>query len=150
MARRPRESEHIRHIPHLKVFAEPDVMKHYETALSSGYEGIVWKSLDHRYENKRNFDWMRMVPVKSEDCEVLGVYEGKGKMAGIAGGIYIDFKGIRCKCGTMKGMTYEDREELLANADNYVGQCLAEVEYKELQPSGKPRQPRFKRWRWDK
>jgi len=49
----------------------------------------------------------------------------------------------------MKGMTYEDRRELLENAESYID-VIAEIEYKNLQPSGKPRQPRFKGWRRDK
>jgi len=126
-----------------------EVHELYRRAIEASFEGLVVKTPDHRYRDTRSYDWMRMVPIHSEDCKVLGVYEGKGKMAYIAGGLFIDFKGIRCKVGTMKGMTYGDRAELWENQDKYIG-MTCEVEYKELQPSGKPRQPRFKGWRYDK
>lgn len=146
---RPKDTEFVHKILHWKSPTLSHFWAVYKTVINHGYEGVVWKSIAAPYENKRNFNWMREVPIRSEDCKCTGVYEGKGKMAGIAGGIYIDFKGLQCKVGTMKGMTYEDREELLENADQYIG-ATCEVQYKNLQPTGKPRQPRFKGWRWDK
>ena len=147
--RRPAETKNIKYIPHFKVTTHERYQLRHSLWLKDGYEGSVIKRLDTLYTNSRGRDWLRDVPVKSEDCKVLGVYEGNGKMYGIAGGLIIDFRGIECKCGTMKGMTYEDRDELLANEDQYIGQ-VAEIQYKNLQPTGKPRQPRFKGWRHDK
>jgi len=139
----------IENIPHYWVGTLERFWGLHKQFLDLKLEGSVWKSADHEYLTKRDFDWMREVPVKSEDCEVLGVYEGKGKMLGIAGGIWIKFNGLECKCGTMKGMDYAARKELLDNEDSYIG-MVAEIQYKNLQPSGKPRQPRFKGWRYDK
>jgi len=145
LARRPIV---LKWLPHYKVYTLARIQSYYDMCIIED-EGIVWKSIDHEYKNKRDWNWMRMVPVPSKDCVCLGVYEGNGKMAGIAGGILVDFNGITCKVGTMKGMTYEDRQELLDNCESYIG-VTAEIHYKNLQPSGKPRQPRFKGWRWDK
>jgi len=136
-------------VQHYVVKTLPQYMFKHKQFLKEGHEGSVWKSVEHEYLNKRDWNWMRLVPIASEDCEVLDVYEGNGKMAGIAGGILINFKGIVCKCGTMKGLDYAAREELLSNKDYYIG-LVAEIQYKNLQPSGKPRQPRFKGWRHDK
>ena len=146
---RPNESEHVFHIPHYRVKSHEEFMARHKKWLADGYEGTVGKTLEGFYRNARTRDWLREVPVKSEDCKCLGVYEGKGKMHGIAGGIWIDFNGIECKCGTMKGLDYEARRLLLENEDDYIG-LVAEIQYKNLQPSGKPRQPRFKGWRYDK
>ncbi len=139
----------LQSIPHYWCQYLSDFKDHHLTFLELGYEGSVWKSKNHQYENKRNWHWMRLVPVGSEDCKILGVYEGKGKMEGIAGGIWIDFNGIECKCGVLKGMDYEARRLLLENEDEYIG-VIAEIQYKNLQPSGKPRQPRMKGFRYDK
>ncbi len=146
---RPPTGQNIIRLPNYRVSSHGAFMAYHKRFIEQGYEGSVIKSLHHRYEDKRGFDWMREVPIKSEDCECLGVYEGNGKMYGIAGGIWIKFNGIECKCGTMKGLTYEDRRYLLENEDEFIG-MVAEIEYKNLQPSGKPRQPRFKGWRYDK
>jgi len=146
---RPDETDHIKHIPHYRCGSFGQWGTFYLKCLREGYEGAVWKSIGATYRHTRSFDWMRLVPIKSEDCVVLDVYEGKGKMEGIAGGILINFRGIECKCGTMKGLDYNDREDLLKYKEDFIG-VIAQVEYKNLQPSGKPRQPRFKRWRYDK
>jgi len=146
---RPPETSNIICLPNYRVKSLNYFWDLHKRFMELGYEGSVIKTFGHEYRNNRSYDWMREVPIKSEDCICLGVYEGKGKMMGIAGGIYIDFMGIECKCGTMKGLNYNDRKELLINADYYTGH-MCEIQYKNLQPSGKPRQPRFKGWRWDK
>jgi hypothetical protein len=149
---RPVPMEHVHLISHWRVNSLAQVVRKYNEALSYGMEGVVWKSINHEYANKRNFDWMRLVPIKSEDCEVLDIYEGKGKMAGILGGFVIQFGKHVCKVGTLKDFTYEDRAEVWETAGiDYIGQRI-QVDFKELQPSGKPRQPRFKKGniRWDK
>ncbi len=145
----PENMRFIENIPHYWVDAIDKFWEWHKRFLELDLEGSVYKTLDHEYTNQRNWHWMREVPVKSEDCEVLGVYEGNGKMEGIAGGIWINFNGIECKCGTMKGLDYAARKELLDNEDSYIG-LVAEIQFKNLQPSGKPRQPRFKGWRYDK
>lgn len=136
-------------IPHKLVTDHDEVQYYYEKYLNEGFEGLVWKSADHVYRNQRSYHWIRWVPVHSADCMCLGVYEGNGKMAGIAGGIYIRFNGMECKVGTMLGVDYTEREYMLRYSERYIGRT-AIVEYKELQPSGKPRQARFKGWRYDK
>lgn len=118
-------------------------------ALSKGYEGVVIKTPNHLYRNSRSYDWMRIVPIGSEDCKILDIYEGKGKMSGMLGGFIVDFKGIKCKVGTLLGFDYPMRQEAWEDPDLYIGMTL-EVEFKELQPSGKPRQPRGKGIRYDK
>jgi len=149
-SRLPQSTAVIQRVPHYFVSTLKRFWSLHTQFLGLGHEGSVWKSLNHTYlASQRNWDWMREVPVKSEDCRVLGVYEGKGKMESIAGGIWIDFNGLECKCGTMKGLDYAARKELLDNEDYYIG-LVAEIQYKNLQPSGKPRQPRFKGWRYDK
>lgn len=149
---RPVPMEFVHLISHWRISSLTQLTRKYDEALILGMEGIVWKSINHDYSNKRNFDWMRLVPIKSEDCEVLDIYEGKGKMSGILGGFIIKFGEHECKVGTLKDFTYADREEVWLNGgEDYIGQII-QVEYKELQPSGRPRQPRFKRGniRWDK
>ncbi len=147
LSKRRDNTPHVKQIPHYYCSGVPQYLKLYKRFLNEGYEGSVWKALDQEYTNSRK--WLREVPVKNEDCEVIGVYEGKGKMEGIAGGIFINFNGLECKCGTMKNFTYDDRRKLLENAEYYIG-ATAEIQYKNLQTSGNPSQPRLKVWRYDK
>lgn len=143
---RPTDGEFVTRIPHFKCPSTAYADRCYEKW--KGVEGFVWKSLDLNYTNSRA-DWMRKVPVKNEDCEITGVYEGRGKFEYMLGGFTIDFNGIPCKVGTLKGITMEKRVEIWNNAGDYIG-LTCEVQYKNLQPSGKPRQPRFKGFRYDK
>lgn len=140
---------HSLHIPKFHPIADYPKRKASIFA-NPKFEGVVIYSPNHYYRNTRSYDWMRDVPIHSEDCVCTGVYEGKGKMEGIAGGIYVTFRGIKnCKVGTLKDFTYEDRRYLLEHSEEFIG-IVHEVQFKELQPSGKPRQPRGKGWRYDK
>jgi len=150
LMRRPKEIPGVLYrIPHYKVESLQGFWDLHYRWLAVGLEGSVWKSLGHEYSNTRNYDWMREVPIKSEDCRILDIYEGCGKMSGILGGFIIDFNGLECRCGTLKDFDYALRREIFENPDQYIGQVL-EVQYKNLQPSGKPRQPRGKGFRYDK
>jgi len=149
LTRRPQNNLIWTRIPHYWCKNIAQFWKYHRQFLANGLEGSVWKSADHEYTNQRNYHWMREVPIKSEDCEIVDVYEGGGKMSGMLGGFIIDFDGIRCKCGTLKGFDYPKRIEIWQNPEEYIGLVL-EVQYKNLQPSGKPRQPRGKGFRYDK
>ena len=132
----------------LTTLAQANLM--YEYAIQNGYEGIVAKTPGHRYKNQRSYHWMRKVPFISVDCKVISIYPGKGKLAGAAGGMFVEAPtGAIWKVGTMKGVDFYDRADMLKNPGHYIGRT-AEIHFKEYQPSGMPRQPRFKRWRLDK
>jgi len=146
---RPNDTPHIQQIPHYRITDIRKLHYWYKVWLSQGLEGVVWKDIEVPYTNTKSWGWLRKVPIQSIDAKCIGVYEGKGKMAGIAGGIFVEYNGLQFKVGTMKGLTYEDRYDIFINQDAYIGlTCI--VEFKNLQPSGKPRQPRFKGWRYDK
>ncbi len=146
---RPLTTSSVSRIPHYFVNSLEQFWSRHIQFLDEGFEGSVWKSVDHKYLNKRDWDWMREVPVSSEDCVITGFYEGTGKMSGMLGGFYIDFKGLKCKVGTLKGIDYAERVQIWENQNEYIG-LVIEVQFKNLQPSGKPRQPRMKGFRYDK
>lgn len=149
LALRPRATSSVINIPNYRIHSIEAFWKIHYKFIDLEYEGSVIKTYEHLYRNNRSFDWMREVPIKSEDCTILDGYEGKGKMAGMLGGFIIDFCGIACKVGTLKDVDYAMRQKIWYNLDEYIGQAI-EVQYKNLQPSGKPRQPRMKAFRWDK
>ena len=155
----------IKDMDHLRSF--------YEWAIDKGEEGIVIYRLDSKYIDGKTNDWMRMVPLEQADCKVIGFYEGKGKFAGTLGGIIVDYKGHACRVGTgfteksWKDLTQTQREnlEFKEGYQSYVNRCrnyiwenrnehflgaIAQCEFKEETKAGSMRQPRFKRWRWDK
>lgn len=149
LSRRATDSACIQGIPHTMVITFDEISDYYDTYINAGLEGVVVKTLDHKYSGRRSYDWMRLVPVKSIDVLVTGLYEGEGKLKDKCGGFYFVFNGHICKCGTMLGITEDERGYMWFAKNEYIGRT-AIVEFKELQPSGKPRQPRSKGWRTDK
>lgn len=150
---RPRVSACIQHIPHIAIRwmanGKSRIESYYELWLEEGYEGLVYKALGQYYPGNRSWHWQRLVPVKSIDVTVELLYEGEGKLKNMCGGFYFTMAGLWCKCGTMLGVTHEERAYMWLRPEEYVG-LTAIVEYKELQPSGMPRQPRSKGFRNDK
>jgi len=133
-----RENNHIKIIPHFVISSYKTLKKLYNWALKEGEEGIVVYDMDSQYEDKRSYDWMRMVPIKSADCEVIGFYEGNGKNAGSLGGIIINYKGHTVKVGTgfkekilkkdEKNLVNEvDRKLLTARIKKPEGYTLEEI-----------------------
>ena len=138
-------------------------------------ECLVIYDADSYYEDKRSYDWMRLVPIATEDCKVIGFFEGKGKHADSLGGIIVDYKGHEVKVGTgfkekfiakdslnlnkiesvnpkYRRISVNEqniRQYIWDNKELFLG-AIAECEYKEKTKAGSMRQPRFKRWRWDK
>jgi len=94
------QSANIRLIEHYKFDTPYALMKFYDFALSQGEEGIVVYDPEDLYEDKKSHSWMRLVPVKSADCEVIGFYEGKGKHVNSLGGIEVNYKGHVVRVGT--------------------------------------------------
>ena len=115
----------------------------YQDYLADGYEGLVMYYPDSHYKNGRGHDWMRIVPLKNEDLIIIGTFPGKGKFAGTHGGIIVQYKEHECRVGT----GFDDK--LRKDLHLYIGKH-AQIEFKEKSKTGKMRQPRFKRWRFDK
>src|SRR5215467_3682249 len=64
------------------VHAEEDGEDLYKAALASGFEGVIAKRVDGRYEaGKRSQAWLKIKPVKSAEFVVGGFTTGKGSRA---------------------------------------------------------------------
>jgi len=129
------------------VALEAQLMQQHEIFLVQGFEGTVIYNPDSMYEDKRGYDWTRLVPLKTADCRCTRIFEGKGKYEFSAGGIVVNFDGKAVKVGT--GFSDEDRKKMWEDPNHYIG-LICEIEYKEKTKAGSMRQPRFKGWRLDK
>lgn len=92
----------IQYIQHYLLKDQADLMKFYKWALKNGEEGIVVYDPNSDYGDRRCYDWMRVVPVRTADCKVVGFYEGrKGtKLENSLGGIVVEFDGQEVKVGS--------------------------------------------------
>ncbi len=64
-----------------------------------GYEGLVVKPFDYRYEKRRSQSWLKMKDILSKDLKVVHYFEGTGKYEGMLGGLIVDHKGKDVRVG---------------------------------------------------
>jgi bifunctional non-homologous end joining protein LigD len=66
------------------VHASEDGIALYEAALQSGFEGVVGKRKDSRYESgRRSASWLKIKPARSAEFVVGGYTRGKGSRAAL-------------------------------------------------------------------
>lgn len=112
-----------------------------------GYDGAILRRADAPWHvgASKNGEAIKVKPVQSLDLRAVDWFYGKGKHAGRAGGIVVEYRGVQTQVGT--GFSDAEREAIASQGTrNYI----AEVEFMELTADGKLREPRFKGWRFDK
>ena len=149
-----------------------EAIEFYESAIASGHEGVVAKSLDAPYEaGSRGAAWLKIKRVRRLDLVVLAVEWGSGRRKGVLSNLHL---GARDPTGgfvmlgkTFKGMTDEilawQTAALLAREvgrDGHVvhvrPELVVEVEFNEVQRSSQYpgglalRHARIVRYREDK
>lgn len=112
-----------------------------------GYDGAIIRRKDAPWTTgaSKNGEAIKVKPVKSLDLRAVSWFWGKGKHSGRAGGIVVEYRGVKTQVGT--GFSDGEREDI---ADNGAIDVIAEIEFMELTADGKLREPRFKGWRFDK
>ncbi len=112
-----------------------------------GYDGAIVRRLAAPWSNgaSKEGDVIKVKPTKSLDLKVVDWFPGKGKYIGAAGGIVVEYRGVRTEVGT--GLT--DKERGAAARGEFAG-LIVEVEFMAINPTGKLREPRFKGIRHDK
>ena len=159
--------------PHVQlVHSEEDGGELYKAALASGFEGVIAKRKDSRYEaGKRSQAWLKIKPVKSAEFVVGGFTKGKGSRAPL-GALLLGYweDGKLHYCGHV-GSGFDDRtlaqvkaraEKLKVDARAFAEepdlhspttwlkpQLVAEVEFQQWTPDGMLRAPVFLRLRDD-
>ena len=95
-------------------------------AIEAGFEGIMIKNVDAKYECKRTVSWLKMKPFIEVSLTVVAVEEGTGKNEGRLGAIICegedDGKQIRVNVGS--GFTDDDRNEFWTDKETVVGQIV--------------------------
>jgi len=67
-----------------RVHASPDGLALQEAALASGFEGVIGKREDSRYESgRRSTSWLKVKPTRSADFVIGGYTSGKGSRAAL-------------------------------------------------------------------
>jgi len=123
----------------LFVASEEDVMKYFNKFKNAGYEGAILRNADGLYANKRSYDLQKVKEFDDAEFEIIGIEEGRGKLAGHVGAFV-----CKNKIGTtfqvkMSGET-EKLKDYFHNHKLWNGKILT-VQYQGL--TGKEGVPRF-------
>jgi DNA ligase-1 len=123
-----------------------------QTAIDEGYEGIMIKDADAKYECKRSASWLKMKPFIEVSLEVTDVEEGTGRNAGRLGALVCsgqdDGKSIIVNVGS--GFSDGDRTEFWDSRDSLAGQIVevrADAVTQNQDGTYSLRFPRFLRFR---
>lgn len=54
----------------------------YKNFVADGYEGIIYRNMGLRYEQKRSYDMLKRKDFQEEDFFIIGINEGKGRDEG--------------------------------------------------------------------
>ena len=109
--------------------------EYYELLLSEGFEGVIAKKWDSKYENKRCNSWLKIKPILKMRVEVLALKETSGW--GSHGGLITEFGDVALE-------TEQKRQEFLNRFEK--GKVFIEVRYQELTPQNKFRFPKLNKF----
>jgi len=135
---KPEFHDTITVVPYKIVNNEKEVYAEHKK-LSKKYEGSVIKNMDAPYEiGKRSYNNLKLKDFETDEFEIIGYTDGKGKEEGLI--IYI--------LKTPKGKTFmarpegteKERSELFKMGDELIGKMVT-VRYMEMSPDGVPRMP---------
>jgi DNA ligase-1 len=130
-----------------------EAQQYFEDLYSQGYEGLILKSLKHKYEFKRSKVWVKVKAVKDADLTVVDIQEGENKYTGLIGGLVcqgiVEGKIIEVTVGS--GLSDLERAY---DYNEFIGKVV-EVKYNEVIIDNKTGEyslflPRFIRVRHDK
>lgn len=120
--------------------------------IAKGYEGIMIKDPDAKYECKRSTSWLKQKPFIEVSLEVKAVEEGTGRNVGKLGALVCegvdDGKNIVVNVGS--GFSDEQREEFWIDKEAMIGQIVevrADAVTQNQDGSYSLRFPRFLRFR---
>ncbi len=138
---------HIHIVPHVPVYNKEEALKLYQEYRNEGLEGAILKPFFYSYQDKRSYDWMKIKPKETIDLKIVSIYEGEGKYENNLGGVVVNYNGVFVSVGS--GFSDDQRIAIYTDPNSYIGKYI-ELDYHEVTPDGSLREPRFKKFRWDK
>ena len=154
------------------VHASADGIALQEAALASGFEGVIGKREDSKYETgKRSSVWLKVKPVQTADFVVGGFTTGKGSRAALGSLLLGYWRGGKLHFASHVGSGFDDRslkavkaqlEKLKISKNPFVEkpelngpvtwvepELVAEVSFQNWTEDGSLRAPIFQRLRDD-
>jgi DNA ligase-1 len=111
----------------LDVFTDEIEFKDYNKAMvEAGYEGIMIKDPNGKWEGKRSVAWLKQKPFIEVSLAVTSVEEGTGRNVGKLGAVVCEGvdDGKRIMVNVGSGFTDEQRAEFWQAKDSLIGQVV--------------------------
>lgn len=123
----------------LVVNNQEDVAELFQKYIVAGYEGLMLRNIDAKYENRRSYNLQKVKCFEDSEFQIVGVKEGKGKLQGLLGAFL---------CKTQDGTEFEvkmtgnqeETRKFLNDHSLWKGKMLT-VQFQGL--TGKNKVPRF-------
>jgi DNA ligase-1 len=139
----------------LDVFTDEIEFKDYNRAMvDAGYEGIMIKDPNGKWESKRSVAWLKQKPYIEVSLAVTAVEEGTGRNQGKLGALVCEGEddGKKIVVNVGSGFTDEQRAEFWQARDTLIGQVVeiradAATRSQDSQDLWSLRFPRFLRFR---
>lgn len=130
----------VRSVATTEVVNEDELMIVFQNFLAAGYEGAMARNSDGRYQGgKRSSDLLKLKTMADAEFLVVGVEEGRGKLAGHAIFVCITDEGGKKFRAKMMG-TLESLKKYWEDPSLAVGKLLT-VKYQGMTSAGIPRFP---------
>jgi DNA ligase-1 len=131
---------------------ELEFKQYNKDSIEAGFEGIMIKDVNAKYECKRSHSWLKMKPFIEVSLAIVGLEEGTGRNEGKLGALICegvdDEKNIRVNVGS--GFSDKDREEFWQDGNvliNQVVEVRADAITQNQDGTYSLRFPRFQRFR---
>jgi DNA ligase-1 len=121
------------------IHSEDQVQTVFEASVKMGFEGLMLRNKDAKYVNKRSYDLQKVKEFEDAEFDIVGVEEGRGKLAGKVGSFVCTMPNGKTFLAKMAGDTDRLRE-YFENPSLWQGKRLT-VKYQGL--TGKEGVPRF-------
>lgn len=152
---KPFASADVHVVPSYEIVAtDENIKEKLEEFLAEGHEGLMIRTLDKGYENKRSWQLVKVKLFEDEEFEVVGIEtDAMGRLGKFIMKLkepVLDRDGktvTTFKAGTT-GTSHEEGRQILANKDSYIGK-IGTVEFFGKSEYGIPRFPKFKGLRSD-
>ena len=133
--------KHIRVLLGERVDSEAKMIEKYGKYIEQGYEGLMIRTIDGKYENKRSKHLLKYKTFSDSEFTIVDVYEGKGRLSGKCGQMLLETED-----GTRFYSTANGDENYMAELWNRREELIgkqATVKYFELTVDGVPRFPKI-------
>jgi DNA ligase-1 len=121
------------------VDSEEQILEFFNSFLKEGYEGAIVRNKDGKYTNKRSYDLQKVKEFDDGEFDILGIEEGRGKLAGHVGAFLCRLPNGKTFLAKMSGDTANLKNYFLQHS-LWTGKSL-NVQYQGLTSYGIPRFP---------